>query len=221
MTMNCERCQKSLDELLDRTLPEVERVTVQRHLDQCPLCSEALMREQEMRREMSRLPVPAMRPGFPAEAFARVRGTQRHSHGRGFVAGFGSAIAASVALWFALTLFSPQDSDEPLLHTVSVSVGQVQQVNLVFNSPEQMEQATFTLSLPEHAELEGYPGQRELVWTASLHRGKNRLSLPLRVGALSQGEIVARIRHSQGEKVFRLKLDAKRHSSASATYTPV
>jgi len=213
MTMNCEQCEKEIEELLDNTLTAEQQEAVEQHLQHCPACRDLLEQEQELRQALAQMPSPALRTGFVADAVSKARQGQQRSHGYGFVAGFGTAIAASLALWFTVMMYLPQGGDASALQTVSMSVGQVQQVNLVFNSPEQLAQATFTLMLPENTEVDGYPGKRELTWTASLHKGSNRLSLPLRVAALGEGELVARISHGKDEKVFRLKLATKARSS--------
>lgn len=213
--MNCELSRNNIEELLDRILPAGQEAEVLHHLEQCADCRQLLRQEQAFRRQLSQLPYPAMRPGFPAEALAKARQNQRRIPRQGFAAGFATAMAASVALWFAVVPFAPQTGGAQLLHTVSLSVGQVQHVNLVFNSPEQLDQATFTLLMPENAELDGYPGRRQLVWTTSLHKGQNRLSLPVRVNSVAQGEIIARISHGDGERVFRLRLDATERSDTT------
>jgi hypothetical protein len=215
MTKNCEQCRNAIEELLDNSLMADQQVMVEQHLQHCPACRAQLEQEQEFRYALAQLPSPALRPGFVAEVMGKARQSQQRTHRYGFAAGFGTAIAASVAMWFTVMMYSPQGEDASMLHTINMSVGQVQQVNLVFNSPEQLGQATFTLLLPENAEVEGYPGRRELTWTASLQKGKNRLTLPLRVAALGQGELVARISHGKDEKVFRVKLEAKARSSVA------
>lgn len=221
MTMNCQQCQSRIELMLDGTLSETEHTAVEHHLQRCHACRAWLQQERAMRDELAALEVPAMRQDFPAEALAQVRRLHAPERRQGFIAGFGSAVAAGLALWFAVLFISPSQENDEALYSVSVSVGQVQHVNLVLNSPQQMEQASITLSLPEHAELDGYPGQRELTWTASLQKGKNRLSLPLRLASAEPGEIVARIRHAEGEKAFRLKLQVKARQSAVTQFSQV
>lgn len=214
MTMNCEQCEKAIEELLDNTLTAEQQEAVELHLQHCPACRVLLEQERGLRQALAQMPSPALRAGFVADAVNKAHQGQQRSHGYGFVAGFGTAIAASLALWFTVMMYLPQGGDTTsALQTVSMSVGQVQQVNLVFNSPEPLVEATFTLMLPENTEVEGYPGKRELTWTATLRKGRNRLSLPLRVAALGEGELVARISHGKDEKVFRLRLETNARSS--------
>lgn len=208
MTTNCTHYQRVFEELLDGSLAPAMAAEVTRHLDGCTFCQQHLAQERVFRQALAQLPAPAMRPGFPAEALAAVRRAQARRHSRtGFVAGFGSAIAAGIALWFAVMLGMPEGMNNGTLQTVSLSLGQTQQVNLVFNSPDEFAQATFALLLPDNAELDGYPGRHEFTWTASLRKGKNRLTLPLRVATMEGGEIIARISHNDEVKEFRLKLE--------------
>jgi len=219
MTMNCTHYQSMLEELLDGSLAPAMADEVSRHLEQCSACRQHLEQERVFRQALTRLPAPAMRPGFPAEAFASVRKAQAARHGRtGFVAGFGSAIAAGIALWFAVMLGVPEKPDSGALQTVSMSIGQIQRVNLVFDSPDDFPQATFALLLPDNAELDGYPGRHEFTWTASLHKGKNRLALPLRVATMADGEIIARISHNNEIKEFRLKLEVSGRQGGGAKW---
>lgn len=214
MSINCDHYHNAIEELLDGTLTAAMEAELNRHLQMCAGCQKRLDEERHLRRELSQLPVPAMRAAFPAEAMARVRQLQKPAHrGLGFAAGFGSAVAAGLALWFAVTLTSVPP-EEQSLQTVSLVLGQTERVSLVFDSPEEFGETTFALLLPENAELDGYPGKRELTWTATLHKGKNRLSLPIRVAAPGNGEIVARISQSDDVKVFRLKLNVRQQRGA-------
>lgn len=219
--MNCEQCQNRFDELLDGLMSRGYVAAWEHHIKQCDECRERFEREQAFRQALTDLPQVPMRPAFPAEALAKVRQERARTHRRGFGAGFGSAIAAGLALWFAVTLFMPNEPDTAELQSVSLTIGRVQQVNLVFNSPEHIEHATFSLSLPANTEIDGYPGRRELIWNASLHQGKNRLSLPLRVIASDSGDIVARISHGDREKVFRLKLNVTPQRGEAALFKQV
>ncbi len=215
MSINCEHYRNAFEELLDGTLTAAMTAELNRHLQLCANCQHQLDAERQLRRELSQLPAPAMRAEFPAEAFAKVAQASTTHHARwNFAAGFGSALAASVALWFAVTLSPAPPETGQTLQTVSLGLGETEQVSLVFDSPEEFGQTTFALVLPENAELQGYPGKHEFTWSASLRKGKNRLTLPIRVATPGDGEIVARISQSGDVKVFRLKLNVRQQSGA-------
>jgi hypothetical protein len=215
MSINCEHYRNAFEELLDGTLTAGMTAELNRHLQLCANCQRQLDFERKLRSELSQLPAPAMRAEFPAELFAKVaQARTAHQMRWNFAAGFGSAIAAGVALWFAVTLTSVPPETGQTLQTVSLALGQTEQVSLVFDSPEEFGQTTFALVLPDNAELQGYPGKHEFTWSASLRKGKNRLTLPIRVAAPGDGEIVARISQSDDVKVFRLKLNVRQQSGA-------
>jgi hypothetical protein len=217
MSINCEHCRNAFEEMLDGTLTPAMAAEVNRHLQLCAACQDQLDTERTIRHALSQLAAPPMRADFPSEVMARVRHQAEKSSymkHKGFIAGFGSAIAASLVLWFVVTLTSMPQEGNQMLQTVSLSLGETRQVNLVFDSPEEFGQTTFALLLPDNAELEGYPGRHEFTWTASLRKGKNRLTLPIRVAAPGDGEIVARISQSDAVKVFKLKLDVREQSGA-------
>lgn len=215
MTINCKHYRNAFEELLDGTLTAAMTAELNRHLQLCANCQRQLEVERQLRRELAQLPAPAMRAEFPAEVFAKVAQARKLDHGRWhFAAGFGSAIAAGVALWFVVTLSSVSLETAQTLQTVSLDLGKTEQISLVFDSPEEFGQTTFALVLPDNAELQGYPGKHEFTWSASLRKGKNRLTLPIRVAAPGDGEIVARISQSADVKVFRLKLNVRQQSGA-------
>ncbi len=219
MSINCEHYRNAIDELLDGTLTEAMEAELNRHLPLCAECQQRLEAERTFRRELSQMSAPAMRPEFPAQVMARVRQTQQRSPRHwGFAAGFGSAVAAGLALWFAVSLTTVPPETGAVLQTVSLSLGKTERVSLVFDSPAEFGETTFALLLPENTELEGYPGKRELTWTASLRKGKNRLTLPIRVAAPGNGEIVARISQSDDVKVFRLRLNVRQQSGSGAVF---
>jgi hypothetical protein len=218
MSISCEHYRNAFEELLDGTLTAAMAAELDRHLQLCANCQHQLDAERLLRRELSQLPAPEMRAEFPAEVFARVAraNTSRHARWQ-FAAGFGSAIAAGVALWFAVTLSSVQPETAQTLQTVSLDLGQTEEISLVFDSPEEFGQTTFALLLPDNAELQGYPGKHEFIWSASLRKGKNRLTLPIRVAAPGDGEIVARISQSDDVKIFRLKLNVRQQRGDGMT----
>mgnify|MGYP006308402341 CR=1 FL=1 len=66
------------------------------------------------------------------------------------------------------------------------------------------------MRLPEHVELEGYPGRRELSWETDLTSGSNLLAVPLVArAARTNGELVTTLRWGDREKRFRVRLRVK------------
>ncbi len=216
MSIRCGNYRNAFEELLDGTIGTAMKDELECHMETCVDCRQRLAEERAIRRELACLPSPPMRAEFPVEIMARLRQTRTVQVSRwGFAAGFGSAVAAGLVLWFVVSLTTVPHQTAGGMQTVALTLGQVEKINLVFDSPEEFGQTSFALVMPENAELEGYPGKHELTWTASLRKGKNRLVLPIRVLAPGDGEIVARISQSDDVKIFRLRLNVHSQSGAS------
>ena len=169
------------------------------------------MEEQELLDLLQEYPVPEAEAGFYDRALIRAvhRGSRRQRN-RWMLAGFGSAIAAGLAIWVitAMLMTTPQLPDaEPTLPGVTIAMQQEHTVRLVFSSAQALDSATLTVSLPDGIELAGFPGQREITWETSLQEGKNLLPLTLIALTPSGGEVLARLEHKDRNRTFRLRVD--------------
>ncbi len=169
------------------------------------------MQEQELLDLLKDYPVPEAEAGFYDRALVRaVHKGSRRQRNRWMLAGFGSAIAAGLAIWAitAMLMTTPQLPDaEPTIPGVTIAMEQEHTVRLVFASAEALDSATLTVSLPEGIELAGFPGQREITWETSLQEGKNLLPLTLIALTPAGGELLARLEHKDRNRTFRLRVD--------------
>ncbi len=169
------------------------------------------MDEQELLDMLKEYPAPEAEAGFYDRALVRaVHKGSRRQRNRWMLAGFGSAIAAGLAIWAITTMLmtSPQLPDaEPTIPGVTIAMQQERTVRLVFSSAQPLDSATLTVSLPDGIELAGFPGQREITWQTSLQEGKNLLPLTLIALTPSGGEVLARLEHKDRNRTFRLRVD--------------
>ena len=124
--------------------------------------------------------------------------------------GFGSAIAAGLAIWMisAMLMTTPQLPDaEPAVPGVTIALAQEKTVRLVFASASALDSATLTVSLPEGIELSGFPGQRQITWETSLEEGENMLPLTLIALTPAGGELLATLEHKDRNRTFRLLVE--------------
>ena len=170
-----------------------------------------MQEEQELLQLLKDYPAPEADAGFYDRALVRaVHKSSRRQRNRWMLAGFGSAIAAGLAIWAitAMLMTTPQLPDaEPAIPGVTIAMEQERTVRLVFASAEALDSATLTVSLPEGIELAGFPGQREITWETSLQEGKNLLPLTLVALTPAGGELLARLEHKDRNRTFRLRID--------------
>ena len=169
------------------------------------------MDEQQLLDLLQEYPAPEAEEGFYDRALIRaVHKGSRRQRNRWMLAGFGSAIAAGLAIWVitAMLMTTPQLPDaEPTIPGVTIAMQQEHTVRLVFSSAQALDEATLTVSLPDGIELAGFPGQREITWQTSLQEGKNLLPLTLIALTPSGGEVLARLEHQDRNRTFRLRVD--------------
>ena len=156
-------------------------------------------------------PMPQASAGFFDQALVRAthEGTRRQRN-RWMVTGFGSAIAAGLALWmiggFFLTTPDLPVAD-PSIPGITMTLEEPRTINLVFASAERLDAATLTVKLPPGIEMSGFPGQREVTWETSLNVGKNLLPLKLIATSPIGGEVFATLEHDNRGRTFRLRVD--------------
>ena len=173
--------------------------------------SDANKQEQDVLELLRDYPAPAPDDGFYERALVRAthEGSKRQRN-RWMLAGFGAAIAATIAAWMigGLLLNDPRLPEAgPAIPGVTIALAEPRTVNLVFASATALDSAMLTVTLPDGIELDGFPGQREITWETSLSAGKNLLPLTLVAVAPAGGELLARLEHDARERTFRLRVD--------------
>ena len=218
--MNCQQIQNKLDDYLDGELKPGAADALRAHLDVCDTCRTELEWRSEFRQQLRDLPVPPASPGFTERALrnARLAHEPKHGHNRLVGGMVGAAAAAALALWMVIpggTAHLPPGGSHSI-PGVDLPLQQAQTVNMVFNAPRNLQQVTFSMQLPEGVEIKGYPGQREVVWQANLHQGRNLLALPVLASRPGGGEVRTVVRYGNATRVFevKLKVDGPAHSGA-------
>ncbi len=207
--MNCEQLLNQLDDYLDGNLSGERRDQLERHLGECEDCRILATEAQEIQQALRETPVPPMRPGFASQAIKRATNHHRH-HRRSFIAGFSSALAASllVALFVGKLLPTMESTPGPgLSPPLIISLQQPRTVNLVFDVAAAMENATISIEIPENVEVPGFPKQHLITWKTSLQPGRNILALPLRGIVRSNSALVASIELDGRRKSIRIPIE--------------
>jgi hypothetical protein len=114
---------------------------------------------------------------------------------RWIAAGFVGAFAASVltVIYTGLMVEGSRSDFDAGFRSVTLSVGETQTVELVFESPLAHPAATLELVLPEFAGPAEQPELRELTRSAALDYGRNVYSVELVGVSPGSGYLVARV----------------------------
>lgn len=212
--MTCNDLKKSFDDYVDGALDDASATRLKQHVSSCDACQQLVNRELKLRNVLrdygeSSVPTPSA-TYFDRALVAAARAGSRQQQKRSWMTGFGSAVAAGLAIWiFSSALITAPDTapSEANIPAITMSLAEPRTVNLVFSSASVLENATLTLLLPEGIELAGFAGQREITWMTDLKKGKNFLPLQLIATEAMEGELLATLRHGQDDRTFRLRID--------------
>ena len=167
--------------------------------------------DQEIQELLKDYPMPQATAEFFDQALAQAthEGSRRQRN-RWLATGFGSAVAAGLALWVIGAMFltgpnMPYVDDS--IPGITMALEEPRTVNFMFSSAEALDSAMLTVTLPVGIELQGFPGQSEITWETSLDEGKNFLPLTLVALAPAHGELLARLEHNDRSRTFRLRVD--------------
>ena len=220
--MQCSDFHKQIDDRLDDQLSGVACTAMDAHLEQCSSCRDVIREEQELREALRGMTVPEATPGFAARALRRAaaaNAVNHHPHrNRTFASGFAAALVAGIVLWFVTGVYGPDGeygSSQPQLAELSISLHETRRVRLSFNSPEDMERVRVSLVLPDHVELEGYPGRKQIAWYTDLRKGDNILTLPLSALRSDKGVFTAKV--GNGETVKQIQFNLNVESPGAST----
>jgi len=212
--MQCAELNQQIDDRLDDQLSEVECTAMDNHLADCADCRSALSREKILRADLQDMPVPESSVGFAARALRRAAKANAVSHHpeqhRAFAGGFAAALVAGLVLWFVTGIYGPDEelaTSQPQLAELSIGLYETRRVKLSFNSPEKMEKVRLSLVLPEHVELEGYPGRKQIAWYTKLNKGDNILTLPLSATRSDKGIFTAKVGTGKAAKTIQFYLN--------------
>lgn len=209
--MTCNELNEQFDDYMDGQPGDFGALDA--HVAGCAACQDRVDREQQLRRSLKEYGasgMPVRDSAFFDQALARaaaVGNKQQHKHS--WLKGFGSAVAAGLALWIisGVLLTDPEFSDpDAAIPAVSMALEEPRTINLVFSSATNLENATLTVSLPFGVEVAGFEGQQEISWMTSLQEGKNVLPLKLIATSPQGGELLATLQHADDDKSFRLRV---------------
>ena len=206
--MNCDRAKEYIDDSFDGYLSGNDEKAVTDHFMECSDCQTLFQQEKEFRHMLKSLPVPPPSQGFSDKVFRKTIDTCRSQSRRRSWLSAGGAVAAGLALWFMVgipgnySLQRPQQ-DVPM-STMNLHASKT--IKMIVNASRDMRNATVTVELPEHIEIEGFPGRRSVSWNTNLYKGKNLLALPIVAKTTGRDQIITRIEHESKSKLLKMDM---------------
>ena len=227
--MLCEHVIEQLDDYLDMSLGQDDMALIRQHIGACQRCHGQLEQAKRLRSLLHALPVTGPSEGFFERALEKALRNAAKQKRRRWTLVSGGALAASLALVFAVTLIMPNMlQHSPLSQSsesqgvtkvpgISIALGEVRNVSLSINSAVALNDVVFSIDLPSGFELYGFPKQTSVRWQGRLAQGKNLLELPIIAHQLGGGVIEARVEHAGKHTTYRLNMDVGRSSTQPKT----
>lgn len=125
-----------------------------------------------------------------------------------FLGAFGATMVTVVLT--GLSVRSAGSRSVPEAAAVSLTIGMPHTVNLLFESRAPVAGVEFTLDLPEGIALRGREGEQRFVWHSPLVLGSNLLPLELVAQGGRGGQLAARLRHADAQKIFVVDISVER-----------
>ena len=206
--MNCEDV---IEQLLEAGNPqdELENRKLTAHVENCDSCRDALRGASAMRLVKNR---PAQRPADGL--FARVmseattpvpKAADRSQFWAGTAAG--GFLAAGIAIAIVSFGFFDTPTDSVVASPiVTLALGGQQDISIAIDADRDLLNTTLNVSLSGGIEIVGLGAQRELSWNSDLHKGVNKLTLPITAVDLADGHLIVRLEHEGTQRIFRVDL---------------
>jgi len=215
--MNCKKLRQNIDDFVDGYLHGIELEAAQLHLEQCQRCRELVSERRILLDQLAGLTtMENPRADFLQQVIqARSAKSQTANllHYKWFTFGAVTSLAASLAIGIFVTFYidniaipnaqnqlaDTEFTIQPTLrhHTLMVS----------FNSKIALGDVTFSVTPPTSVDIEGYVGERVVMWIGRLTKGDNILKIPIIVNNNNPGELLVGIEHNQEKRQFTVVVD--------------
>ena len=202
--MSCDELRASIDDLLSKTLSELDLLRLYNHAACCGDCGERLDRARQVHRlVVHSAPDVARSEDFEERMMQALDSADRRpvrTWPRGVAV---AALVLMALLLWPMTYWNQVDAPDQAAVSLTEWEPPVREVRLAFASEKALENVRLTLDLPDNVELAPFPGRQSLSWHVDLSVGDNVLTLPLRVLYPAEAELVATLDDGKRHKTFR------------------
>lgn len=206
--MKCEYAQLFLNELTDNQLTNDQVKHIQEHVANCPQCTTRLATIINIKQQLQAIQLADnISDEFIRKAIANAE-HQNSTAVREQTSLFKTShisIAASFIILFSISLLLWKPEAQ---HNAPANLLSQQQVNLLFEAPKALNNVTFTIYLPEHVEMKGHPGTRQIRWQGNIKKGKNLLSIPIIKNNINDGIITTELEYQNNKRLFEINIQS-------------
>jgi len=218
--MKCNQVLENLNDYIDDYLGEPLKQALTIHINQCSSCSAKIKQAFNLKQRLAQLPAAPQ----PDELFTqriikqrRARQNRQDSQQHNikwFLGGAGSAAAAVLLAWLSGVMDNPASIDfaqQSNTNTyVVTSLNTPQTINLLFHSDRTLSDVKFSIIVPQTVDVEGFSGQRQIVWQWRLNKGDNLLAIPIIVRNSAVNEFILALEHNNEKREFKVKVDTSK-----------
>jgi len=221
--MKCDQVVANLNDYIDDYLGEPLKQAVTIHINQCATCHTKIAQAAALKQRLAQLPpTPAPNELFVQRLIKqRAQQNRHHAHQRHplqkakwFVGGFSSAAAAILLVWLSGVSENPVMIDMAEQNDtntyVITALNTPQTINLLFHSDRNLSEVKFSIITPQTVDVEGFSGQRQIVWQWRLNKGDNLLAIPIIIRDSSVNEFVLALEHKNEKREFTVKVDTSK-----------
>ncbi len=167
--------------------------------------------EQRISDMLQQLPDQKVPARILQRAMQQIATEQKLARHKAVNIGFSLAFAASLfAALIVPGLFESTSDNHDVLSSIHMSMNDQHMINIVFDSPEAVAEATITVSLPDNVRIAGYEPIPELKWSTALRAGKNTLSIPLVARSGGEGLVRSQLEINGQSRSFTVLVNVDR-----------
>lgn len=207
--MKCHTTTNLLQQFIDGSLSATDAELVSSHQKECANCRQEYQDALYVIETLKDFSVPPASAGFADRVIKGATKPELPSN-KSVLPYIASGIAASFIFLFILAsaFFNPdlKNQSAPI-----VLIGnEIKTIKVAIESARTVDGIKMTIDLSDNLEISGYQNQRNISWNTRLEKGTNIIALPISAIAQGEGEITARVRLQDSEKIYKIRT---RHQS--------
>jgi len=205
--MKCEYINLFIHDYMDNYLSEEQSQIIEIHIKTCINCRQKIKQARCQKEELINLMTPDLSDEFTERALQDVETHFLRSKTRALKkSAYYFSMAACILFVSVAAFLLPNHSVNSTSNDPLVISFNQQEVNMVFNTPKELQNVKFTIILPRNVEMLGHPGKRYVIWSGALNVGPNLLSIPVLSRHSFSGILTTKLEYEKNSKTFNVNM---------------